>query len=290
MSQQMPKNEPSVVTTETQPEAPTQAPEARKSSMRPAAPISLAELTANSTEEWFLSYADMVTLLLTMFVALLLNAHFEKPGGQSEGAGNGARGVIENLLQLNVESPYMDGGGYTITGTRDVVSVTPPDPGTALAVVKDDDLDRIRARELVLSGIREKLKTAQLDAFISASIEGDGIRLNIPNSILFNTGAADLQGRGPSVIRALAPILADARFVVSVEGHTDNVPIKTDRFPSNWELSAQRAATVVRVLAEGGIDAHRLEAVGYADSRPLADNANEDGRRENRRVALLLKI
>lgn len=163
-------------------------------------------------------------------------------------------------------------------------------PDSTLAVVKDNDLDRIRAREGALAGVRAGLKDSGLDAFITAAVEGDGIRLNIPNSILFNSGAADLQGRGPSVIKALGPILNAGNFIVAVEGHTDNNPIATERFPSNWELSASRAAAVVRVLIDAGVDVHRLQAVGYADSRPLADNATEDGRAENRRVALFLRM
>lgn len=240
-----------------------------------------------TTDEWLLSYSDMVTLLLTMFVALLLNAHFDKPKPGAEGGG--PRQMIEQLFQLHVASPYTDEQGYTITSARGTTPVVAPNQGAALAVVKDEDLERIRQREEALARIQYRLRAANLDAFINAAVEGDGIRLNIPNSILFNTGDANLQGRGPDVLRALAPILVADRFIVSVEGHTDNAPIKTEKFPSNWELSAQRAATVVRVLAEAGVDARRLQAVGYGDSRPLADNAAEDGRRENRRVALFLR-
>lgn len=240
-----------------------------------------------SMDEWLLSYSDMVTLLLTMFIALLLTANFDKT--KPSAASEGPRHVIENLLQLRVASPYLDGQSFTITGSQDDMPTMPDNQGTALAVVKDADLERIRQREAALNILREQLKAAQLNTSISADVEGDGIRLNIPNSILFDTGAAELKGRGPAVIKILAPILAAGRYLVSVEGHTDTAPIKTDKFPSNWELSAQRAATVVRSLAEAGIDAHRLQAVGYGESRPLADNATEDGRRENRRVTLFLR-
>lgn len=243
---------------------------------------------APSMEEWLLSYSDMVTLLLIMFVGLLLNAHFDKqePGEESIGP----RRIIENLLQIRVFSPYAEGDSFTITGPQDAVPAKASDGQQgSLAVVKDEDLERIRRREAVLSTVRERLRQAQLDSFIDARMEGDGIRLNIPNSILFDTGAAELQGRGPAVLKSLAPILTAERYVVSVEGHTDNVPIRTERFPSNWELSAQRAATVVRSLADFGVDASRLQAVGFADSRPLVSNDTELNRRENRRVTVLLR-
>lgn len=244
-------------------------------------------------DDWLLSYADMVTLLLIVFVALLLNAHFGNPGaGPGEGPGAGTtspRQMIEQLFQLRVASPYGDDQTYTITTTHDASPALAPEQGAALAVVKDEDLDRIRQREEALGRIHYRLKAAQLDTFITARAEADGIRLNIPNSILFDSGAADLKGRGPDVLRTLAPLLSADRFIVSIEGHTDTSPIQTERFPSNWELSAQRAATVVRTLVEAGVDPHRLQAVGYGETRPLADNATEDGRRENRRVTLFLR-
>lgn len=248
----------------------------------------LPETPTTTLDEWLLSYADMVTLLLIMFIALLLNARFDTP--QSDRDNKAPLQIIEKLFRLPVASPYgSELQNYIITTSPTDQPALAPNQGAALAIVKDEDLERIRLREAALNEIRARLSAAQLDAFVSADFEGDGIRLSIPNSILFNTGQADLQGRGPDVIRTLAPILAAGRQLVSVEGHTDNIPIKTDRFPSNWELSAQRAATVVRVLAETGVSSARLQAVGYGESRPLSSNTTEDGRRENRRVTLLLR-
>ncbi|MHB1206314.1 MAG: OmpA family protein [Rhodospirillaceae bacterium] len=246
----------------------------------------LEEGGGEPAEEWLLSYADMVTLLLTMFIALLLNARFDKPEAGKIGLHTGAN-IVENLLQLRIETPYEGDAAMGLAVSRQAGSLY-AQPDSTLAVVKDNDLDRIRAREAALTGVRAGLRDSGLDAFITAAVEADGIRLNIPNSILFNSGAADLQGRGPSVIKALGPILNAGKFIVAVEGHTDNNPISTERFPSNWELSASRAAAVVRVLIDAGVDVRRLQAVGYADSRPLTDNATEDGRAENRRVALFL--
>jgi len=241
----------------------------------------------SAPDGWSLSYADMVTLLLTMFVSLLLNASFDKTKPREDVAW--PRQVIENLLRLRVVSPYSEQDGFMISGLQEAVPNLPAGAGAALAVVKDEDLERIRRREDALNSLRERLRAARLDDVISAVVEGDGIRLNIPNAILFNTGEAALQGRGPFVIRTLAPLLATGQDTVSVEGHTDDVPIKTERYPSNWELSAQRAAAVVRELAEAGVAPPRLQAVGYADSRPLTNNTTEGGRRENRRVTLLLR-
>jgi chemotaxis protein MotB len=89
----------------------------------------------------------------------------------------------------------------------------------------------------------------------------------------------------------MAPIidlLANNRLMISVEGHTDNIPISTAQFPSNWELSAARAISVVRLLQQRGIDGQRLRAIGYADSLPLQSNDTAEGRAVNRRVNLVL--
>ncbi len=312
-------------------EAPSAAPEVTHpapEAARAAAPAAenrrmaymprLPRSTEPEADEWLLSYADMATLLLTLFVALLLNASFEKAApsnpiggrsgsaaataeraetgagqgsGEGQGAGEGARGFLGSILQFQVVSPYVDGEAYSVTAGKDAPPLVPPDAGAELAVVKDADLERIRRREETLKALRYRLTQADLDTYVTATVEGDGIRLNIPNSILFATGQAQLQERGEMVVRALAPIVAaTSRFTISVEGHTDDVPIKTDRFPSNWELSAQRAATVVRVLSESGVPSQRLEAVGYADSRPLSPNTREDGRTQNRRVTLFLRL
>ena len=107
--------------------------------------------------------------------------------------------------------------------------------------------------------------------------------------ILFASGSADLKSDGKAVLKKLAAqILKIPDQRVRVEGHTDNVPIATARFPSNWELSASRAAQVVRAFEEAGIDATRLEAIGFGPNRPIEDNATPEGRSRNRRIEIVL--
>ena len=89
-------------------------------------------------------------------------------------------------------------------------------------------------------------------------------------------------------MRAIAQVLAPTDFPVTIEGHTDNVPIKTPQFPSNWELSALRATTVLRLFAESGIAPERLTAIGYADTHPVEANTSVEGRARNRRVSILI--
>jgi len=108
--------------------------------------------------------------------------------------------------------------------------------------------------------------------------------------VLFRTGEAVLRPEARPFIQAISEVLIELDRQVRVEGHTDNVPISTVQFPSNWELSATRAVTVVRTLSEQyGLQADHLIAVGHADSRPLADNLTPEHRAKNRRVEIVVQ-
>lgn len=114
------------------------------------------------------------------------------------------------------------------------------------------------------------------------------VEIEIKSEMLFESGEAALQLKASPVLRKIAEVLRRTTNVIRVEGHTDNVPIDTIEFPSNWDLSAARAASVVRELVDSGIDPARLVAVGYGEYHPLADNKSGEGRFKNRRVALVL--
>ena len=115
-----------------------------------------------------------------------------------------------------------------------------------------------------------------------------GVTIEINDSILFSPGQALLQPPLIKAMSAIAEVLAPTEFPITIEGHTDNVPISTVLFPSNWELSTARAASIVRLLAMDGVDPSRLAAVGYGEFQPVADNATPEGRARNRRVVLVV--
>ena len=119
------------------------------------------------------------------------------------------------------------------------------------------------------------------------------LTVNILDSVLFDSGEAELKPDGATVLRKVADILAQhPKLKVHVIGHTDNVPIRASarsRFASNWELSTARATAAVRFLSESaGVDPRRLGAVGYGEFRPVADNATAEGRARNRRIAITI--
>ena len=117
----------------------------------------------------------------------------------------------------------------------------------------------------------------------------EGVTLRIDDSLLFASGQAELTAQGRGVIESLVEVLESFDGQISVEGHTDNIPIATARFPSNWELSAARAIAVVRHLESEGLDIYRMRAVGYADTQPMENNTTPEGRAANRRVELILR-
>lgn len=124
---------------------------------------------------------------------------------------------------------------------------------------------------------------------VSVSQGREGVTLRIDTSLLFPSGQAVLTSRGQDVVESLIGVLASFDGQISVEGHTDSVPISTARFPSNWELSSARAIAVVRHLERQGFNISRMRAVGYADTQPMEPNATAAGRAANRRVELLLR-
>lgn len=210
-------------------------------------PPSFAEGDGDS---WLISYLDVLTLLITLFVLLLALA------GQGL-ATQGSR----------------SGGAFA-------AMITPQAEAAALMVAG--------------AGLKPRHEGLQ-PGFPGLDIEGvsvaegqQGITLRIDDNLLFDSGQALLTDQGREVLGRLREILVTFEGDISVEGHTDSIPIATPRFPSNWELSSGRATAVLRYLTELGLPGERLRAVGYAETRPLGSNATAEGRAANRRVELLL--
>lgn len=124
---------------------------------------------------------------------------------------------------------------------------------------------------------------------VSVIEEHNVIKLAMSDSILFLPADAALSLSGEEVLDEIALMLQQRPWHILVEGHTDNRPISTPRYLSNWELSSARASSVTRYLISRGIKPQRLSAIGYADTRPLVSNKTEQGRSKNRRVALVLR-
>lgn len=207
-------------------------------------------------ESWLMSYLDVLTLLITLFVLLLSMA-----GNGQATSGNQLPGQAMPSVSSQAQSASIAAAN----------GVTPMSSG-------------LRPRH---EGLQPRFKGLEIEGVSVA--EGDrGITLRIDNNLLFASGQDRLTPRGRTVLQGLMETLLTFEGRISVEGHTDNIPISTKRFPSNWELSTGRAISVLRYLASAGLPEERLRAIGYADTQPLESNETSSGRAANRRVELLL--
>jgi len=135
----------------------------------------------------------------------------------------------------------------------------------------------------------DRLKTMIDGGQLTVSIEQGRIVINLPNNVLFKSGSAKLNPKGEVALTQIASVLSqfsDRRF--QIEGHTDNKPIKSAQFPSNWELSTSRALTVIHLLTDMEVVPENISAAGFGEFRPRADNETEEGRQLNRRIEIIM--
>lgn len=112
------------------------------------------------------------------------------------------------------------------------------------------------------------------------------LEVEINSSILYTSGSATLSAQASQILTSLTEVFKDSRNPLYVSGYTDNLPIRTVKYPTNWELSSARAASVVRLMASNGIDPSRMGAIGFGEFRPVTDNSNPENRQKNRRVII----
>ncbi|MCL7462348.1 OmpA family protein [Pseudomonas sp. NW5] len=221
---------------------------------RQAAEAAALPSGAEEEESWLMTYLDMLTLLLVLLVVMLAFA------GKNTGDA-----VRQLPAVLSGQSVLPEGAG--------LLKGSGPDMQTA-------------------EGMPDPLEGLELGALgedIDVVVKEGTVSFRISSEILFSSGQAELSLDGLRVLRQLISVLNSSTHNVAVVGHTDNVPIRNVRFPSNWELSSARAGSVVRYLESNGVASNRLRAVGYADTQPLVDNASAEGKATNRRVELILE-
>lgn len=230
-------------------------------------------------ERWLVSYADFITLLFAFFVVMYALSSI------NEGK--------YRILRDSMVSAFRN-APINSSGQAPVVMPTPPAAQKPIIMINKD-----KAKEAAKQRQREKMRNIAkdiLDVMAPLIAAGKvrvletsrGVTIEINDSILFSPGQALLQPALIKAMSAIAEVLAASDFPITIEGHTDNVPINTTQFPSNWELSAVRATTVLRLFNDAGVAAERLTAIGYADTHPVEPNILAEGRARNRRVSILI--
>jgi chemotaxis protein MotB len=217
---------------------------------------------------WLLTYADMITLLMAFFIMMYSMSVLNE--GKFKRA---AESLRREFAPQRAEAQTESGKGHLpIPG-----SAAPPTPLEESVQSVDEQLQRY-------------IEENDLADVIHTSREPRGLVISlVSDNLLFPVGEAELRPAALAILDRIAGLLAGVPNPIVVEGHTCNLPISTARFPSNWELSAARACTVVRYLVEHkAIPSRRLSATGYGDSRPIRSNATEEGRVLNRRVDIVI--
>ncbi len=254
-------------------------------------------------ERWLLTYADMLTLMFALFMVLysISSVNISKYESLQQSLKAAFSGSVlsggKSIMQSGSESTK----AHT-PATAEVPSIVPLTPN--IPKPTDTSAQQISKAMLAASASKQeqedfrKLKQ-QLDAYakahgfgtsVQAVIEQRGLVVRVlTDKLLFDSGSATLQPAGLPLLEEMSRLLnVDHKHPITVEGNTDNQPIQSSQFPSNWELSTDRATTVVRFLIAHGVADQRLSAAGYADLHPLASNATAAGRARNRRVDIVL--
>ncbi|CUI56795.1 OmpA family protein [Achromobacter xylosoxidans] len=248
------------------------------------------ETVESDAENWLLSYLDLITLLLAMLVVMLAVARLH--GGFPE-PGETQVDIVGSLAAKGL--PAYDGEYAEFDMPAIPASWAEPTAPAATASAAADAADSdgevvAQAAPPLKAPSKESLGLADLGNSVDVIINEQSVSFRISNELLFPSGQATLSPSGLDVIKRLAAILNKNDYQVSVEGHSDPVPIQTRQFASNWELSSSRATSVLRELVRDGVAGSRLRAVGYAETRPIESNDTPAGRAANRRVELIMDI
>jgi chemotaxis protein MotB len=254
-----------------------------------------------NAEAWAIPYGDLVTLLFALFTVMyaMSSVNEGKFRVLSDSMIAAFHGAPKSLQPVNIgEKQQGKGGDKPLVGVSPTAlmkikeqkstpggDLTPRDPAAAKGFAHEDMPGALIRMERAVQNAMQALIDAKL---VSVRRENMWLEIEINTDILFPSGAAGFTPAAMPVLDKLAEVLKPFSNPIRVEGHTDDRPIRTSAFPSNWELSAARAASVVHEFTKVGIDPLRLEIVGFGEFHPRQSNDTTEGRNANRRVAILV--
>lgn len=252
-------------------------------------------LDENETGGWIYTFADLMTLLLVFFVLLFSLSsveaeRFEETMRSLNDAlkGEGANSVIDLPHDAPVKTEVPE-EIEEILPAKDLAEQDSDKPTESEVesqnVVVDSEWTRLTDE------FNQQFQVAVATDAVEVGTPKDGkLTIKVKGDVLFPAGSADFNAEMMTVLDSLVLTLKkNPDLKLSIQGHTDNIPIETTRFPSNWELSAIRATNVLRYMVRGGLDVDRLTATGYGESVPVADNSTLEGRAQNRRLEFVLQ-
>ncbi len=236
----------------------------------------------DNVERWLVSYADFITLLFAFFVVMyaISSLNEGKYRVMSDSLVNAFReqSTSDKVISMGTKTPaVLKGSGMPIGASAMFPQGNTP-----------EHLKETERMKKVAKNVIDAMRALSQEGKVRVTQSPRGITVEINASLLFNSGNAVLQPQSSDALAAVAKILAEVDNPIQVEGHSDNIPISSPAFPSNWELSSARAGSVVRLFAELGVPTTRMVAIGYADNQPMDTNATPEGRARNRRVNVLI--
>ncbi|HMM05470.1 MAG TPA: OmpA family protein [Clostridiales bacterium] len=223
-----------------------------------------------NTESWLLPYSDLMTLLLAVFIVLFAvsKVDVEKAAQMSE-----------KFRDAMLNESAAQGSK---TETTNAGEITEEELMEYLEQEELEDLQKIKEE------IDKELEEQGLGTSVTTTLEKRGLVISFNNAVLFESGSAAVKNQNIGALLTVAKTITTLDSFIRVEGHTDNVPIHSGVYPSNWELSSARAATVVRLFVSQNIPSDKIVAVGYGENRPVADNSTASGRAKNRRIDIIV--
>lgn len=224
----------------------------------------------DNTERWMISYLDFITLLMIFFLMMYAISNVDNKKAEA--------------LAQSLKVGFNSGNG------ENVIAV--PDSSNTTAVLDEKTLNALAETEKladIKNKVDELVDNSDLKGNVFTSIQERGLLISFNDSVLFNSGDANIKSDWYNKLVSISKILNGIDNYIRVEGHTDNVAINNNHFHSNWQLSSDRASNVVEFLiSQGNIKPERLSAIGYGEYRPIKSNDTDDGKSANRRVDILI--
>ena len=251
-------------------------------------------------ERWLITYSDLITLLMIFFVIMYAMSTIDQTKFDSLSVSLNKSLNAENKIQMEQmgtsgitsRRPFADiktneqSKKNALQGQTDQQNAQSQNQGQAQSQAQAQEQQRL---DDLKKKIEKYIAQNNLEGKVSVLDTAKGVQIILNYAALFESGSATLKEQALHVLGGMAPFLVIVPNKVTVEGHTDNVPISTDKFPSNWELSTTRAINVVHFFESAGIPHERLRAEGFADTQPLGPNDTDANRAANRRVNLIVE-
>ncbi len=252
-------------------------------------------------ERWLVSYADFITLLFAFFVVLYASSQVDK--AKMGKLAVAIEGAFKQMGVFNANGAEVGGGRNVLAGASitqgiseiaenvDTVERLRGSDGAGMAVPAESNRRGFTPAELL--SVKHELERVLADEInrrdIALHIGPEGLVVSMREVGFFDSGSSVLKPGSEAALARIALVLRQQGAAVRVEGHTDNIPIHTAEFNSNWELSTARATEIIKLLiAKYGLSPERLSAAGYAEFHPVAPNTSQEGRRQNRRLDLVI--